>query len=77
MREQLQQLATSGPPWAQSRAEMALAINDQYLGGGLSQSEYQELVQDLISSDRLNKEADDIDVKNMLVAAVMAISMVA
>jgi hypothetical protein len=77
MREQLQQLAACGRPWAVSRAEMALAINDQYNGGGLSQSEYQELVQDLVRADLLNKEADDVDLKNMLVAAVMAISMVA
>jgi hypothetical protein len=55
---------------------MALAINDQYRGGGLSQQEYQELIQDLISVDQLNKEADDVDLKNMLVSAVMAISMV-
>lgn len=76
MREQLQQLVSCGRPWAAARAEMALAINDQYQGGGLSQQEYQELIQNLISADQLNKEADDVDLKNMLVSAVMAISMV-
>lgn len=76
MREQLQQLVSCGRPWVVARAEMALAINDQYNGGGLSQPEYQELMQDLISTDKLNKEADDVDLKNMLVAAVMAISIV-
>ena len=77
MREQLEQLATCGRPWAEERAQMALAIHDQYQGGGLSQDEYRELVQDLVSADLLNKQADDIDLKNMLVSAVMAISMVA
>lgn len=72
----LQQLAVCGRPWAEARAQMALAISEQYQGGGLSQQEYQELVQDLIRADQLNKEADDIDVKNMLVSAVMAVSMV-
>jgi hypothetical protein len=56
---------------------MALAINDQYQGGGLSQSEYQELVQNLVSAAELNKQADNVELKNMLVTAVMAISMVA
>jgi hypothetical protein len=77
MREQLEQLSTCGRPWAETRAAMALAINDQYQGGGLSQSEYQELVQNLVSAAELNKQADNVELKNMLVTAVMAISMVA
>jgi len=77
MLAELQQLARCGRPWAESRAQMAIAITEQYQGGGLSQSEYQELVRDLVSADLLNKQADDIDLKNMLVSAVMAISMVA
>ncbi len=71
MREQLQQLCTCGRPWAEQRAQMALAIYEQFEGGGLDESEYQELMADLIRSDKLNNEADDIDVKNMSVACVM------
>ena len=71
MREQLQQLCTCGRPWAEQRAQMALAIYEQFQGGGLDESEYQELMADLIRSDRLNNEADDIDIKNMLVSCVM------
>lgn len=71
MKEQLQQLSTCGRPWAEQRAQMALAICEQYEGGGLDQSEYQELMADLIRSDRLNNEADDIEIKNMLVSCVM------
>ncbi len=71
MREQLQALCTCGRPWAEQRAQMAMAILEQFEGGGLDQSEYQELMADLIRSDKLNNEADDMDVKNMLVACVM------
>ena len=71
MKEQLQQLCTCGRPWAEQRAQMALAIYEQFQGGGLDESEYQELMSDLIRSDRLNNEADDIDIKNMLVSCVM------
>jgi len=71
MTEQLQWLCTCGRPWAEQRAQMALAISEQFQGGGLDESEYQELMRDLVRSDRLNSEADDQEVKNMLVACVM------
>ena len=77
MTEQLQQLSTCGRPWAEQRAQMALAILEQYQGGGLDESEYQELMIDLVRSDKLNNEADDIDVKNMLVACVMTAAKLA
>ena len=71
MREQLQQIISSGRPWAAERAEMALAIMSQYEGGGLELEEYQELMRDLVRSDVLNSQADDQDLKNLLVSCVM------
>ena len=71
MREQLQQIISSGRPWAAERAEMALAIMSQYEGGGLELEEYQELMRDLVRSDVLNAQADDQDLKNLLVSCVM------
>ena len=71
MREQLQAIISSGRPWAAERAEMALAIMQQYEGGGLELAEYQELMQDLVRSDLLNAQADDQDLKNLLVSCVM------
>lgn len=68
---ELQELARSGPPWARERAEMALAIMSQYEGGGLDLDEYQELMRDLVRSDALNAQADDQEVKNLLVSCVM------
>ncbi len=69
--QELQELARSGPPWARERAEMALAIMSQYEGGGLELDEYQELMRDLVRSDTLNAQADDQEVKNLLVSCVM------
>jgi len=69
--QQLQELARTGPPWAAQRAEMALAIMSQYEGGGLELAEYQELMRDLVRSDLLNQQADDQDLKNLLVSCVM------
>ena len=71
MIEQLQFLSTCGRPWAEQRAQFALEITEGLQKGEISQSEYQALMADLVSSDRLNAEADDMDIKNMLVSCVM------
>ena len=71
MIEQLQFLSTCGRPWAEQRAEMALAITSAFQSQEISESEYQALMADLINSDKLNAEADDMDIKNMLVSCVM------
>jgi hypothetical protein len=71
MFEQLQQLTACGRPWAESRAQTALQMAEAYHSGEISASEYQELMQDLVRADRLDSEADDLDVKSALVAAVM------
>ena len=69
--QQLHEIAATGPGWARERAEMALAIMSQYEGGGLELDEYQELMRDLVRSDALNAQADDQEVKNLLVSCVM------
>ena len=71
MLEQLQFLSTCGRPWAEQRAQMALEITEAAQQGAISQSEYQSLMADLIQSDKLNAEADDMDVKNLLVSCIM------
>jgi ribosomal protein L22 len=71
MIEQLQFLSTCGRPWAEQRAQFALEITSALQRGEISQSEYQALMADLINSDRLNAEADDMDVKNLLVSCIM------
>ena len=71
MLEQLQFLSTCGRPWAEQRAQMALEITAAAQQGAISQSEYQSLMADLIQSDKLNAEADDMDVKNLLVSCIM------
>lgn len=71
MFEQLQWLASCGRPWAEERAEIAIQMTLQLNAGAITESEYQELMQDLINSDRLNECADDQDVKNLLVSCIM------
>ena len=71
MREQLQAIIASGKPWAVERAQMALTMTEALERGELAEAEYQELMQDLIRSDALNSQADDQDLKTLLVACVM------
>lgn len=71
MREQLEFLSTCGRPWAEQRAQFVLEMMAAREQGELSDSEFQALMQDLINSDKLNEEADDMDLKNFLVATIM------
>jgi hypothetical protein len=63
-------------PWAATRAAMVIAITEQYQGGGLDRSEYLEMMQDLVRMDALDSEADDLELKTMLVTAVYAVAKV-
>jgi hypothetical protein len=71
MLEQLQWLASCGRPWAEERAQTAIEMTLQLGAGNITESEYQELMQDLVRSDKLNEVADDQDVKNLLVSCIM------
>ena len=70
----LEQIAQSGQPWAAQRAEYALQMTQAVNQGELSASEYQELMRDLVRMDRLDSEADDLELKTALVTAVYAVA---
>ncbi len=70
MREQLEQLVHTEKPWCQQRAVMALEMLNQYEQGQITREEFAELMQDLVRSDRLDAEADDLELKTFLVMAV-------
>ena len=55
---------------AEERAQMALDIVEQRNSGALSPAEAAELLEDLISSDKLEAVADNIQVKAALVSAI-------
>ena len=66
----LQDLAGCGSPWAEQRAKMALDIQAQRNSGALTPDEAAELMSDLIATDELNEEADDMAVKAALITAI-------
>lgn len=73
--QELKALIGCGHQWAEERAQMALQLSEVYSTGQISSDEYKELLQDLIRTDTLDREADDIVVKTALVSAVNAAMM--
>jgi hypothetical protein len=71
MKQELEHLVATAPEWAARRAQYALEITKVYESGELAESEYQELMRDLVHADQFNEEADNLEIKNYLVAAVM------
>ena len=74
MREVLEGLALSDKAWASKRAKEALAITEQYDGSGLDEWEYQEIMLRIIDDSKLDREADDLETKSLLISAVHQVS---
>jgi hypothetical protein len=72
----LYQLAQSDKPWAAQRAQMALALLDQHARGDIDNDEFKELMEDLIRTDTLDAEADDMHTKTMIVQAIWVASKI-
>lgn len=68
--EELQSLLGCGRPWAEQRAAIALDLEEQYRAGELHPDEYRELLEDLIRTDVLDSEADDLQTKQILVYGI-------
>ena len=74
--QELIHCANSGRGWAAERAQMALQIAQALEQKQIDPSEARELLEDLVRTDRLDAEADDIALKTMLVTGIWAIIQV-
>jgi hypothetical protein len=75
--QELRALIGCGRPWAAQRAEYALQLAEAYQNQQISPDEYKALLEDLVRTDVLDSEADDIEVKNMLVYGVYGLIQLA
>ena len=66
----LAELITSGNQWAAERAQYALEVHEAVGAGQLSPSEAREILQDLISTDKLEEAAADQQARAALVFGV-------
>jgi polyhydroxyalkanoate synthesis regulator phasin len=74
--QELLHCANSGKGWAAERAQVALQIAEALQQGQINPSEAKELLEDLVRTDKLDAEADDIALKTMLVTGIYAIIQV-
>ena len=66
----LAELMNSGNTWAAERAQYALQVHEAVGAGQLSASEAREILQDLISTDKLEEAAADQQTRAALVYGV-------
>jgi len=66
----LSELMNSGNTWAAERAQYALQVHEAVCAGQLSASEAKEILQDLISTDKLEEAAADQQARAALVFGV-------
>lgn len=66
----LSELLTSGNQWAAERAQYALQVHESVGAGLLSGSEAREILQDLISTEKLEEAAADQQARAALVFGV-------
>lgn len=75
--DELKNLLSCGEPWIEQRAAIALDLQDQHARGDITDDEYNELLEDLIRTDDLNAECDDINLKSAVIAAVTSVMKIA
>jgi polyhydroxyalkanoate synthesis regulator phasin len=66
----LTEVMSSGHPWAAERAQYALEVHAAVGAGQLSPSEAKEILQDLISTDKLEEAAAEQQAVSALVFGV-------
>lgn len=75
--DELRALVGCGRPWAAERAQYALQLAEALQNNQISTDEYKALLEDLVRTDVLDAEADDIEIKNMLVYGVYGLIQLA
>lgn len=74
--QELIQCINSGKGWAAERANVAYQIAQALEQNQIDRSEARELLEDLVRTDRLDAEADDMALKAMLVTGIYAVIQV-
>lgn len=74
--QELIQCINSGKGWAAERANVAYQIAQALEQNQIDKSEARELLEDLVRTDRLDAEADDMALKAMLVTGIYAVIQV-
>lgn len=74
--DELQKLIGCGNAWAEEKAATAMELASIHASGEISNSEYKELLEDLIRTDSISDDSSDIEFKSMLIAGVAGLLQV-
>ena len=74
--DELQKLIGCGNAWAEQKATMAMELACIHALGEISNSEYRELLEDLIRTDDISEDSSNIEFKSMLIAGVAGLLQV-
>jgi polyhydroxyalkanoate synthesis regulator phasin len=66
----LHEVINSGQSWAVERAQMALQVQEALQQGAMSQDEAREVLNDLMSTEKLDAEATDLQLRAALVFGI-------
>ena len=69
----LHEVINSGQSWAVERATMALQVQEALAAGQMSPDEAREILADLVSTEKLDSEATDMQVRAALVFGITQI----
>jgi polyhydroxyalkanoate synthesis regulator phasin len=69
----LHDVINSGQSWAAERAMMALQVQEALEQGTMSQDEAKEILADLVSTEKLDAEATDMQLRAALVFGITQI----
>jgi len=73
MSDALNQVVGSGQQWAAARAQYALQVRQALEQGQIQPAEAKEILLDLINTEKLNAESNDMQLRSALVFGVMEI----
>lgn len=74
--DELQKLIGCGNAWAEEKAATAMELASIHASGEINDSEYKELLEDLIRTDSISDDSSDIEFKSMLIAGVAGLLQV-
>lgn len=69
--DDLEKLTTCGDSWAEEKARIAKQIYQDYQDKNITEGEYKELMEDLVRTDEVDAAESSIEIKSMLVSAIM------
>ena len=73
MSDALNQVVGLGQQWAAARAQYALQVRQALEQGQIQPAEAKEILLDLINTEKLNAESNDMQLRSALVFGVMEI----